>query len=221
MSIRVGHHGPGAVPSDDVSTLLIGICGGSGSGKSRLAHDLAHSLGRDRVSILPFDAYYRDLRDLTTDERAQVNFDHPDSLDVELFAHHLDGLARGLDVSVPVYDFTRHRRADDLIILPAREIVVAEGILLFAFPELVERFQIRVFRSAPVELRFERRLARDVDERGRSTESVKSQFEESVAPMHDEFVEPSAVHAHRRVEHTEPLEKVVEELVGLVNAARV
>jgi len=124
-------------------------------------------------------------------------------------------------VSVPVYDFTRHRRADDLIILPAREIVVAEGILLFAFPELVERFQIRVFRSAPVELRFERRLARDVDERGRSTESVKSQFVESVAPMHDEFVEPSAVHAHRRVEHTEPLEKVVEELVGLVNAARV
>lgn len=173
------------------------------------------------MSILPFDAYYRDLRDLTIDERSQVNFDHPDSLDVELFAHHLDGLARGLDVSVPVYDFTRHRRADDLIILPAREIVIAEGILLFTFPELVERFHIRVFRSAPMDLRFERRLQRDVEERGRSIESVRAQFEESVGPMHDAYVEPSAVHAHRVVGHTEPLPAVVEELVLKVNAARV
>ena len=122
--------------------------------------------------------------------------DHPDALDAELFAHHLDGLAQGLDVSVPVYDFNQHRRADDLIILPARDVVIAEGILLFAFPELVERFQIRIFRAAPSELRFERRMARDVKERGRSIESVRTQFESSVAPMHDRFVEPSAANGH-------------------------
>lgn len=204
-----------------MSAVLIGICGGSGSGKSRLATDLAEALGPERVSILPFDAYYKDLRHAPRDERAQVNFDHPDALDAELFAHHLDGLAQGLDVSVPVYDFSRHQRADDLIILPARDIVVAEGILLFAFPELVERFQIRIFRAAPVELRFERRMARDVEERGRSVESVRSQFESSVSPMHDRFVEPSSVNAHRRVDHTESLEQVIDEMVELINTARV
>lgn len=204
-----------------MSTVVIGICGGSGSGKSRLAHDLAGALGPERTSILPFDAYYKDLRHLSLEERADVNFDHPDSLDVELFGHHLDGLMRGLDVSVPVYDFSRHRRADDLVILPAGDYVIAEGILLFAFEELVERFDYRVFRSAPLDLRFERRLARDVDERGRSPESVQSQFDDSVAPMHDEFVEPSSAHAHRVVDHTEDLAIVVEELARAIAAVRV
>ena len=200
---------------------MIGICGGSGSGKSRLAHELAEALGPERTSILPFDAYYKDLRHLSLDERAQVNFDHPDSLDVELFGHHLDGLTRGLDVSVPVYDFSRHQRADDLVILPAADFVIAEGILLFAFDELVERFNYRVFRAAPLDLRFERRLARDVDERGRSPESVRSQFDNSVSPMHDEFVEPSSSHADRIVAHTEDLSAVVEELALLITTVRV
>ncbi len=204
-----------------MSTVLIGICGGSGSGKSRLAHELAVALGSERVSVLPFDAYYKDLRHLPLEDRARINFDHPDALDAELFGHHLDGLSRGLDVSVPVYDFSRHRRADDLIILPAREIVIAEGILLFAFPELVERFQLRVFRSAPVEIRFQRRLARDVEERGRSPESVRQQFDTSVGPMHETFVEPSAAHADRIVDHAEELADVVAELVERVNGARV
>ena len=200
---------------------MIGISGGSGSGKSRLAHELADRLGRERVSILPFDAYYRDLRHLSLDERAEVNFDHPDSLDVDLFASHLDGLARGLDVCVPVYDFTRHQRADDLIILPATEIIIAEGIRLFAFAENVRRFDLRVFRHAPEPLRYERRLERDVVERGRTPESVRHQFDTSVAPMHDEFVEPSSAAADRIVDHDEDLEAVVDELVTTVHTARV
>jgi uridine kinase len=204
-----------------VSTVVIGICGGSGSGKSHLAQELVAALGPDRVSVLPFDAYYKDLRDLTLEERAHVNFDHPDSLDAELFAHHLDGLARGLDVSVPVYDFSRHQRADDLIILPAHDIIIAEGILLFAFPELVERFDVRVFRAAPVELRFERRMSRDVEQRGRSPESVRQQFETSVGPMHEAHVEPSARHAHRIVDHSEDLDAVVAELVETIESVRV
>ena len=195
-----------------MTALLIGISGGSGSGKSRLAKELAAQLGNDRVSILPFDAYYKDLRHLSMEERNLVNFDHPDSLDVEMYGHHLDGLVDQLDVALPVYDFTRHQRADDLIILPATDIIIAEGILLFAFPELVERFDYKIFREAPAELRFERRLARDVAERGRSPESVRQQFDTSVNPMHVEFVEPSKACADRIVEHTEDLDEVVVEL---------
>lgn len=209
------------IPSQNVTATLIGISGGSGSGKTRLAHDLANALGGDRVTILPFDAYYKDLRNLTLEERSAVNFDHPDSLDAELFANHVDALAGGLDVCVPVYDFTLHQRADDLTILPAREIVIAEGILLFAFPELVELFDLKVFRDAPEPLRFERRLARDTIERGRSEESVREQFMSSVGPMHDQFVAPSAFAADRVVAAEEDLAVVVEELTGQVLSIRV
>ena len=204
-----------------MNALLIGISGGSGSGKSRLAHDLAAVLGPERVSIVPFDAYYKDLRDLSMEERDAVNFDHPDSLDAEMYGHHLDGLMNGLDIALPVYDFARHQRMDDLHILPAREIIIAEGILLFAFPELVERFNFKVFRACDEELRFSRRLERDTVERGRSVESVTEQFAASVKPMHDQFVEPSAVFADRVIEHTEDLASVVNELaqrVELINA---
>jgi uridine kinase len=204
-----------------VDVKIIGICGGSGSGKTRLATELAERLGPERVSILPFDAYYKDLRHLSLEDRATVNFDHPDSLDADLFASHLEGLSQGLDVCVPVYDFNRHQRADDLTILPAREIVIAEGILLFAFPELLERFDLRVFRSAPADLRLSRRLERDVAERGRSPESVRAQFDESVGPMHDQFVDPSAAQAHRVVDHSEELDTVVAELAESVHSVRV
>jgi uridine kinase len=195
-----------------VGATLIGICGGSGSGKSRLAHELAAAIGEDHVSILPFDAYYKDLRSLPIDERTKVNFDHPDSLDADLFGHHLDGLVEGLDVCVPVYDFNRHQRADDLIILPAADVIIAEGILLFAFPELVERFDYRVFRSAPEDVRYTRRLERDVVERGRSPDSIRRQWDDSVTPMHDQFVEPSAAIADYVVDHGEDLEAVVQRL---------
>lgn len=204
-----------------MTAFVIGISGGSGSGKSRLATDLAAQLGPDRVSILPFDAYYRDLSELPLAARSLVNFDHPDSLDVEMFASHLDGLANGLDVCLPVYDFTQYRRVDDLTILAAKEIVIAEGILLFAFPEIVQRFDYRIFRSAPEQLRFDRRLERDTVERGRSPESVIRQFETSVAPMHDEFVEPSASEAHRIVESDEDLHKVIAELASAVQTSLV
>ena len=201
-----------------VTALMIGISGGSGSGKSRLAHELAAEIGEDRVSILPFDAYYKDLRHLSPEERAKVNFDHPDSLDTEMYAHHLDGLRNGLDIALPVYDFAQHRRADDLVILPARDIVIAEGILLFAFPELLERFDMTIYRRCSEQLRYERRLERDTVERGRSPESVMRQFAESVAPMHDEFVEPTAALADRVVDQGQSLDDVVAEIAASVSA---
>lgn len=204
-----------------MNAFLIGISGGSGSGKTRLANELAAAIGPDRVSLLPFDAYYKDLRNLSMEERNAVNFDHPDSLDAEMFGYQLDGLANGLDIALPMYDFNTHRRLDDLQILPARDIVIADGILLFAFPELAEKFDFKVFRSCPEDVRFARRLERDMVERGRDEASITEQFAASVKPMHDQFVEPSAAVADRVVEHGEELDVVVAELAAQVNAIRV
>ncbi len=217
----VGLLGIHRVRSCVVTALMIGISGGSGSGKTRLARELAQEIGEDRVSILPFDCYYKDLAHLPPDERNAMNFDHPDALDVECYAHHLEGLRQGMDVAVPVYDFERHRRADDLVILPSKEIVIAEGILLFAFPELLEKFDVTVFRQASHELRFARRLERDTVERGRSVESVHDQFHTSVSPMHDAYVEPTAALAQRVVTEDEDLDAVVAELASAVHTIRV
>ena len=178
-------------------------------------------MGENRVSILPFDSYYKDLRHLSPEERDAVNFDHPDALDAECFAHHVEGLRQGMDIALPVYDFSRHERADDLIILPAREIVIAEGILLFAFPELLEKFDMTIYRQCSEETRYARRLERDTVERGRSEESVRQQFEESVAPMHDKFVAPTAALAQRVVEESENLDDVVDELAGSFHSLHV
>ena len=169
---------------------LIGVCGGSGSGKTTLARRLVDRLGPDRAASLSFDAYYRDLSHLTTEERALVNFDHPDSLDVELLVAHLEAMKAGQEVAVPVYDFATHTRTDDLVMIRPTPVIVVEGILLFSFPELRELFALKVFRDCPERLRFDRRLARDVAERGRTPESVRAQFAATVAPMHDQFVQP-------------------------------
>ena len=168
-------------------SLLIGICGGSGSGKTTLAEDVSE---RFDAVLLPFDAYYRDHGHLTPDERAAVNYDHPDALDVELFVEHLMLLRDGHEIAMPVYDFATHTRTDDLVMIRPTPVIVVEGILLFSFPELRELFALKVFRDCPERLRFDRRLARDVAERGRTPESVRAQFAATVAPMHDQFVQP-------------------------------
>ena len=204
-----------------MNTTLIGIAGGSGSGKTRLAEELRDALGDERVSILAFDAYYKDLRHLEADERNFVNFDHPDSLDADLFGFQLDGLSSGLDVATPVYDFGQHRRVDELNILSANEIIIAEGILLFAFPDLVDRFDYKIFREASEDVRFARRLKRDMNERGRTEESVRAQFTTSVGPMHDQFVEPSKSLADRVIREDEDLRTVVAELSESILSLRV
>jgi len=187
-----------------MQTFVLGVCGGSCSGKTTLVRHLV-DLVRPRPSVLSFDAYYRPLDHLSYEERCRQNFDHPESLDHELFLTHLADLKAGRNVREPVYDFARHTRAEDMRDVEAAPILVVDGILLGAFPAVLDQLDCLVFLDVPESVRLERRLARDTRERGRSEESVRAQFEQSVAPMHREFVQPAAGRADRVLGHGEDL----------------
>lgn len=192
--------------------IIVGICGGSGAGKTTLVGELIRRLGPDRVSSVAFDAYYRDLSHMTMQERMQVNYDHPDSLDHELLVEHLRDLRHGRAVEIPVYDFATHTRPGEVTVVEPRAIVVLDGILLLNFSEISGLLDLAVFIDVPETLRLERRVRRDVRERGRDAEDVHRQFWETVAPMHDRFVQPSAERADRVVTLDERLDVVANEL---------
>jgi len=199
--------------------VLVGIAGGSGSGKSTLAASIQAALGADRCALLTFDRYYRDLSGWSHARRAAVNFDHPDSLDDALFGAHLDALAAGRAVNVPIYDFATHARRAEVERVEPRPVVVADGILLLAVPHLAERLEIRLFVDAPDEVRLSRRIARDAVERGRSEASVRAQWAATVAPMHREYVQPSASRAELVVSGEVPFGPAVEAIGARVEEA--
>lgn len=201
-----------ALPSAAVTTL-VGICGGSGSGKTTIARLVAADLG---AAQLAFDTYYCDQSHLTPDQRAQVNYDHPDSLDVQLFGAHLDELAAGRSIDSPIYDFSTHSRTTETERVDPGDVVVIEGILLLAFPEIAERLDLRVYRDCPENVRFARRLRRDMSERGRTELSVYQQFEATVKPMHDEYVEPCRVTADIVTEFDEELHAAADRVIAAV-----
>ena len=174
--------------------LIVGVVGGSGSGKTTVAHAIAESVEAGAM-VLDQDAYYRDLAHLTLDERRRINFDHPDSIDTELFVAHLEALAAGEPVDKPTYDFAAHTRAAETVQIEPGRVVVVDGILLFVDPRLRRMFDLRIYVDVADDVRFIRRLLRDLTERGRSLESVIEQYLDTVRPMHLEFVEPSRRHA--------------------------
>ena len=178
-----------------MTTTIVGIAGGTGSGKSSLALDLARIVGSDRVQVLSLDSYYRSQAQLTPAERAGVNYDHPDALDVSLLIEHLATLQSGLPTEIPTYDFATHERAVKTERAAPREFVVVEGILTLYFSDLRGRFGYSVFVDTPDALRFERRLLRDVRERGRTEASVLAQWTDSVQPMHQKFCLPTQQYA--------------------------
>lgn len=190
---------------------IVAISGGSGAGKTTLAFRLLDLLGRD-ASHHTIDWYYRDLSHLSAEERAEVNFDHPDSLEVDLFVEHLEQLSLGRTIEAPVYDFSAHTRTPQTRTVESRPVIVAEGIHLLALEEVRAACTLRVFIDVAADVRLARRVHRDVVERGRTQESVHEQWHATVAPMHDHFVQPSARHAHRLVSVDEDLERVAEEL---------
>ena len=201
-------------------SAVLGLAGGSGAGKTTLVEGLTSRL-RGEVSVLWFDEYYHDLVHLSPDQRAIVNFDHPDSLDEELLIEHLDGLLAGRPVDVPVYDFATHTRTGRTRRVEPRPVVVVDGILVLALPDLRSRLDLAVFVDAPAEVRLARRMYRDVRERGRTTASVRAQFEATVAPMHEAFVDPSAEHADLRLDGTGDLDANLDVVADAVDRLHV
>ncbi len=208
------------VPWGAVATTVCGICGGSGAGKTTLGRHLVDRIGPDRVSILAFDAYYHDLSHLVPAERARRNYDHPDALDHELFVEHLAALRLGRDVEIPVYDFATHTRTGDTRTVRARPVLLVEGILLFAFDAIRPLLDHAVFLDIPASVRLERRIRRDVAERGRDPDDVRRQFTETVAPMHDLYVQPFRHLATRIVGVDEALDRVADELAETLGGRR-
>jgi len=175
--------------------LVIGIAGGSGSGKTTVAQEILNRVGAARIAYLPHDAYYKDLSGLPPAQRAQVNFDHPNSLETELLIAHVQQLVAGQPVELLVYDFSNHRRTAQTLPIAPRGVIVVEGILIYTEAALRNLFDIKLFVDTDADLRFIRRLQRDITERGRTPESVIQQYLHTVRPMHLEFVEPSKRYA--------------------------
>ena len=173
------------------AAVCIGVAGGSGSGKTTVAEAILDRIGRERIAYLQHDSYYRDLSDCPPEARLSHNFDHPDALESELLATHIQTLKTGRAVEVPVYDFTRHVRTADTRRVEARGVVLVEGILIFSEPPLRAQFDIKIFVDTDPDIRFIRRLRRDLAERGRTLDSVVGQYLGTVRPMHLDFVEPS------------------------------
>jgi uridine kinase len=179
----------------DATPLVIGIAGGSGSGKTTLARLILERVGIERIAYLPHDAYYKDLSDLPPNQRVTINFDHPDSLDTDLLVQQVRTLKDKQSINLPVYDFKTHTRTQNIRRIEPQPVIMVEGILIFAEPVLRALFDVKLFVDTDADIRFIRRLERDIHERGRTTESVIHQYLTTVRPMHLEFVEPSKRYA--------------------------
>lgn len=180
---------------DSPNPLIIGIAGGSGSGKTTVAQEILNRVGPERIAYLPHDAYYKDLSGLPPVQKADVNFDHPNSLETELLIEHVKLLKSGQPVELPIYDFSTHSRTTRSIAIFPHRVIIVEGILIYAEPALRPLFDIKIFVDTDSDLRFIRRLQRDITERGRTPDSVIKQYLKTVRPMHLEFVESSKRYA--------------------------
>lgn len=174
-----------------MDTILIGIAGGTGSGKTTLADKLVDSFGSQEVTVIRQDNYYKRHDDMDYEQRAKLNYDHPDAFDSDLFYEHIVALKQGKPVEIPVYDYTIHNRSEETILINPTPVIVLEGIMLFVEKVLCDLMDIKVFVDTDADVRILRRIVRDVKERGRSLESVIGQYLTTVKPMHEQFVEPS------------------------------
>ena len=177
------------------NVFVVGVAGGSGSGKSTLTENLMRRFG-DKICLVHHDNYYRAHNDLSYEERTRLNYDEPASLETELMVEQLALLKQGRSVRCPIYDFTVHNRSDRTELLEPKPIILVEGILIFAEPKLVEQLDLRIFVDTDADVRLARRFVRDTEQRGRSVRSVSDQWQNTVKPMHEKYVEPSKKQAH-------------------------
>jgi uridine kinase len=175
--------------------LIIGIAGGTGSGKTTVVQQIINELPKTEVGVISQDSYYRENHNLSFEERALINFDHPRAIDFELLVNHLTALKKGETIEQPVYSFVTHNRTDDSIITHPRKVMIVEGILILANPELREMFDVKIFVHADSDERLIRRLKRDIAERGRDMEEVLIRYQTTLKPMHQQFIEPTKAYA--------------------------
>ena len=178
-----------------MNTILIGIAGGTGSGKTTLTRHLKEHFGKD-VTVIGHDSYYKRQVGRTYEERAKVNYDHPNAFDTDLLIRHLQELKAGRSIQCPVYSFVEHNRTDQTVEIQPAKVIIVEGILIFENQELRDLMDIRIFVDSDADIRLCRRIKRDVEKRGRSLESVLTQYQQTVKPMHERYVEPSKKYAH-------------------------
>ena len=196
--------------------MIIGICGGTGSGKTTIARKIVEQVGEENINLVEQDSYYLDLVDLPLEERRRENFDHPDAIDVDLIIEHLGGLKRGEAVRIPVYDFATHTRTDSTRRIETKPIVIIEGILLFAIPGIFDLLDAKIFVDAPDDIRLLRRIRRDIKERGRTLEQTLGQYETTIRPMHHKFVEPYKQHADLIIPKGAESSAAIDFLCGLI-----
>lgn len=171
--------------------LIIGIAGGTGCGKTTVVNQILNELPEGEVGVISQDSYYRDTSHLSYDERVKINFDHPRSIDFELLEEHLKELRKGNDIHQPVYSFIKHNRTGDTILTHPRKVMIVEGILILTHPELRELFDIKIFVHADSDERLIRRLKRDINDRGRDIDEVLLRYQNTLKPMHQQFIEPT------------------------------
>jgi uridine kinase len=175
--------------------LIIGIAGGTGSGKTTVVHQIMNELPSTEVGIISQDSYYKETTNLSYDERSKINFDHPRAIDFELLIQHLKDLKAGKIIDQPIYSFITHNRTDDTITTHPRKVMIVEGILIFTNPEIRDLFDIKVYVHADSDERLIRRLKRDIAERGRDMEEVLTRYQTTLKPMHEQFIEPTKAYA--------------------------
>lgn len=200
-----------------MDTILIGIAGGTGSGKTTLADKLVDSFGSQEVTVIRQNNYYKRHDDMDYEQRAKLNYDHPDAFDSDLFYEHIVALKQGKPVEIPVYDYTIHNRSEETILINPTPVIVLEGIMLFVEKVLCDLMDIKVFVDTDADVRILRRIVRDVKERGRSLESVIGQYLTTVKPMHEQFVEPSKRRADIIVPEGGENQVALEMLIERVN----
>ena len=201
--------------------IIIGVAGGSGSGKTTVANNLVKAFKAEDAVLVEQDAYYRELLNMSIEEKANVNFDHPDSIEFELLRKHLEMLKEGKSIDRPIYDFTTHSRKEGAVRINSSKIIIVEGILIFAVPEIRELLDVKIFVDTDADEMVLRRIERDMNERGRSFESVKNQYLTTVKPMFLEFCEPSKRYADviipRGGENKVAIDVIVSNLKGYLN----
>ena len=207
-----------------MTCFILGVAGGSGSGKSTVTEHIVNSIGRDKVVVIMQDYYYKDLAHLTLEQRKKINFDHPDAFDWELLKQHIDCLYNGIPIEMPTYDYVEYtRKKETITVLPA-QVVIFEGIFALMDADLRKLMALKIFVDTAPDIRFIRRLTRDIESRGRSVESVIKQYKEFVRPMHKKFIEPTRRFSHIIIPHganRAALEMIVARVQAVLNNEKI